>query len=170
MLKLICRLARFLKFLLSFSTRLRTLFSRCNALVSLWRYIQDARRQATFSSLSSSPHILSLNEPTKPTSAGHLVIHTGSLVPSEVDHGTQATSLNEVTPLVPQVAESSDAGPLPSGNDSDTPDPAVSQAPIQPHVTRSAHFERFKNPVWKVWPGVADGKTRYTPRTNNGYV
>ena len=151
MLKLICCLARFLKFLLSFPTRLRTLFSRCNALVSLWRYIQDARRQTTFSSLSSSAHILSLNEPTKPTSAGHLVIPTDSLVPSEVDHSTQATSSNEVTPPAPQVAESLDADPpLSSRNDSGTPDPAVSQAPIQPYVTRLAHFQKFENPVWKV--------------------
>lgn len=154
MLKPICRLAHFLKFLLSFPSLLR-IFSGCNAalnrLVSLWRYTLRAARRASAFNLGSPPHIPCANDPIR--------LHQAiDMVPPGNDQRTQATA-----PMAQQLNKDP---PSPSGG---LPAPA-SATQAQAQSDETPYFKKFQDPVWYVRPGVADEKIRYIQRTIDGYV
>ena len=155
MLKPICRLARFFKFLLSFRSLLR-IFSGCNAalnrLVSLWRYTIDATHKASAFNLGSPPHIRCANDPTQP----HRAIDMVPPHPSGDDPRTQAT--------VPEAQQLNQDLPLSSGG-GPAPAPVSTQVQARSSVLEDPYFSTFEDPVWNVGPGVADGKIRYIQRT-----
>ena len=166
LLKVFWRLVRFFKFLLSFSPR----FPRCNAalgrFVSLWRQVW--RHKTPFFGLGSPPHILCSHDPAQPLLTNDQPAQELSTMnppqPSDDHRGQLPTSNPHV---VIQVSERNSLGP--SGT-LGTPAPICSSASSRV-TTGSAEGESARSePAWQVKPGVANGDTRYAPRTKDRYV
>ncbi|KAG6378241.1 hypothetical protein JVT61DRAFT_13946 [Boletus reticuloceps] len=146
MLKLVWRLVRLFKFLLSFPSRLRILmFSKCKAaltrVASLWRAIQ--RHKTTFFNPDPPPRILCSDQSEPAPTDHHVVVELGPLDPSGDDPSVPATAHDAVSPPAPAPAEP----------------PTTSDNP----TTQSG-------PGWDVQPGIADGRMRSAKHRNAGYV
>ncbi|KAF8135770.1 hypothetical protein EV363DRAFT_1396239 [Boletus edulis] len=143
MLKLVWRLVRLFKFLLSFPSRLRILmFSKCKAaltrIASLW--CSNQRHKTTFFNPDPPPRILCSDQSELPPIDHHVVVELGPFDPSSDDPGA-ATAHGAVSPPAP--------------------------APAEPPTT-SDNRTTQSEPVWDIQPGIADGRMRSAKHRNAG--